>query len=282
MLEHTFRRVEKLIPAERLFAVVSRDHLSHAEVRQQLLNRWPGTVVVQPANKDTGPGILLPLMHLYRRFPDSTTVIFPSDHFIVEEDLFMAHVDLACRVVERYPPYMVLLGIHPSEPEPDYGYIVPGPKANHLAPLSIHGVSQFIEKPDLHAAQELILRGGLWNSMVMVFKARTLLDLVHATTPQTYRLFSSILQAVGTTAEADVVEEAYRQMEVANFSRALLEALPREYASRLLVLPVRGVFWSDWGSEERVLNVLGMAGCQEERHRITEHENCQVGRKELY
>ena len=94
MLEHTFHRTEKLIPPERLFTVVSRNHLSYPEVRQQLSSRPLDTVVVQPVNRETGPGILLPLMHIYKRFPESTVAVFPSDHFIVEEELFMAHVYL--------------------------------------------------------------------------------------------------------------------------------------------------------------------------------------------
>ena len=39
MLEHTFHRAEKLIPAEQIFTVVSRQHLAHAEVRRQLATR---------------------------------------------------------------------------------------------------------------------------------------------------------------------------------------------------------------------------------------------------
>ncbi|MBI3058413.1 MAG: hypothetical protein HYY81_03780 [Deltaproteobacteria bacterium] len=103
---------------------------------------------------------------------------------IVEEELFMAHVDLACRVVEHHPACLVLLGIQPSAPEPDYGYIVPVPKVNHMAPLSVHEVLRFIEKPEPHAAQELILRDGLWNTMVMIFKARTMVDLVCRAAPK--------------------------------------------------------------------------------------------------
>ena len=137
-------------------------------------------------------------------------------------------------------------------------------------------MSQFIEKPDAHAVQELLVKGGLWNSMVMVFKARTLLDLVRRTAPQIYRLFSWILQAAGTTGETDVVEEAYRQMEVVNFSRGLLEALPREYASRLLVLPVRGVHWSDWGSEHRIMSALQNAGYLGQMQGLPESSPCWI------
>ena len=72
-------------------------------------------IVEQPDNRDTGPGLLLPLAHLYKRYPDSTVVVFPSDHFILEEDLFMVYVDQAFRVVEQDPAKVVLLGINPSE-----------------------------------------------------------------------------------------------------------------------------------------------------------------------
>src|SRR3990172_8990907 len=103
---------------------------------------------------------------------------------IVEEELFMAHVDLAFSAVEQNPSCLVLLGVQSGEPEPEYGYIVPGPKANHLAPLSVHEVLRFIEKPEPHAAQELIMRDGLWNTMVMIFKARTMVDLVCRAAPK--------------------------------------------------------------------------------------------------
>jgi mannose-1-phosphate guanylyltransferase len=92
MLEHTFDRAEKSISPERLFTVVGRNHLNYPEARRQLSARPEGTIVVQPENKETAPGLLLPLMHLVKRDPTSRVAVFPSAHFIVEEDLFMLHV----------------------------------------------------------------------------------------------------------------------------------------------------------------------------------------------
>ena len=91
MLEHTFHRAERLIAPERLFTVINFNHLIFEEAVNQLSNRPSGTVVLQPENKDTGPGILLPLIHLYKYFPDSVVAVFPSDHFILQEALFMSH-----------------------------------------------------------------------------------------------------------------------------------------------------------------------------------------------
>jgi mannose-1-phosphate guanylyltransferase len=256
MLEHTFACAERLIQPQRLFTVVSQDHLRHPEVRQQLSDRARGTVVVQPENKETAPGLLLPLMHLYKQYADSSVVILPSDHFIVEEELFMAHVDMAYRAIERYPNYLILLGMQPHEPETEYGYILPGGELNQLAPLAVRRVLRFREKPDIYAAREMLLSGGLWNTMVMVCRVKTLLSLVRSASPRLYRFFARIAKAIGTSGEREVVEEVYRSIEPVNFSTGLLEVLALKHASRLLVLPVRGVVWSDWGSERRLVGAL--------------------------
>ena len=59
MLEHAFRRAQKLIAAERLVTVVSDRHLENVEVRRQLSRQPPGCVIAQPDNRETAPGFLL-------------------------------------------------------------------------------------------------------------------------------------------------------------------------------------------------------------------------------
>jgi mannose-1-phosphate guanylyltransferase len=80
MLEHTLDRAARLIPLERIFTVVARDHLRFHEVQRQLGKIFPHSCVFQPANKETGPGLLLPLMHLLkhcliRPWPSSLLII---------------------------------------------------------------------------------------------------------------------------------------------------------------------------------------------------------------
>jgi mannose-1-phosphate guanylyltransferase len=260
MLEHTFSRAERLIHSERIFTVVGQDHLSYPEVRRQLSSREPYTIVIQPENKETAPGLLLPLAHLFNHCPDATVAVFPSDHFIVEEELFMAHVDLACRLVERYAEYFVLLGMQPHGPETEYGYILPGDELPHLKPLAARPVLDFREKPELEGARDLLAAGGLWNTMVMVCKAKTLVELVRSVSPRLHRFFQRIRKAIGTSGEREAVAKTYRSIEPVNFSAGLLEVFAQKHASRLLVLPVRGVAWSDWGSEQRLVGALKRHG----------------------
>jgi mannose-1-phosphate guanylyltransferase len=257
MLEWTFQRAEKLIRHEHVFTVVSQAHLSYAEARHQLSACAKGTVVVQPANKETAPGLLLPLSYLYKRYPDATVVVLPSDHFIFEEDLFTRYLSMACRVVETDPSRFVLLGMQPNEADPEYGYILPDDEKNDLG---VYRVLRFVEKPHASIAREIIEKRGLWNTMIMVFKAKTLIDLVRTTAWSLYSSFKRIIDAIETAEESAVVEETYKMMQPLNFSSGLLEALPRSSFVRLSVLPVNGVYWSDLGSEQRLLSALKKTG----------------------
>lgn len=255
MLEHTFDRAERLIPAERLFVVVAREHLKFDAAQSQLA-RWPrGTVVIQPENKDTAPGVLLPIHYLYKRFPDAAVAVFPSDHFILEEEIFMSHVDRAFRVVESDGSRLVLLGLEPREPDSEYGYIVPGEIINDSG-LGARKVEFFVEKPAAEAARKFIRTGALWNTLVMVSTCKTLLNAIETATPELYNTFQPILEAVGTANEQRVVERVYRKLKPINFSRDVLEFLAFEHRRNLLVLPVQGVTWSDWGTSARLWSTL--------------------------
>lgn len=260
MLEHTFDRAEKLISRERLFAVLSRDHLRFPEVRRQIAGRRRDTVIVQPVNQDTLPGVLLPLLHIYHRDPLATVAVFPSDHFILEEDRFISYVYLACRSVERNPASLVLLGKQPSEPEDEYGYILPGEETDGSSGIKVRRVASFVEKPGTEDVEKLLARGAFWNTMAMVFKAFTLLDLTARFAPELHAAFARIGAAIGTRRERQVVTDAYREIAPVNFSTELLELLPEAKPNALLTLPVEGVLWSDWGSPRRVADVLAKTG----------------------
>jgi mannose-1-phosphate guanylyltransferase len=203
--------------------------------------------------------VLLPLLHIVARYPDAVVGIFPSDHCIDRQGLFMGYVDMAFRAVERNPASLVILGVQPHHVEPEYGYIVPAAGGPARPLPGMRRVLTFVEKPDAASAGELVERGGLWNTMVMAFRPKTLLDLVARVTPALRRAFDRIRWAIGTPQEARVVEEVYRTLSPVNFSRAVLEAIPGLRSPSLLVLPVRGVSWNDWGSEQRIMRSLTQA-----------------------
>ena len=252
MLEHTFDRVQKLIAREQILTIVGKHHLKLDEVRRQLAGRQQDTVIIQPANKETGPGILLPLIHLYKRNPEAIVSVFPSDHFILEENRFMDHVDIAVKAVNCDPSRMIILGAEAHGPEVEYGYILPGENGGGFDFYGTRPVAHFIEKPVKDVAARILAAGGLWNTMVMVFKVRTVLDMFSHIQPVAFQGFRMILDAIGTAHEQDTIEQVYRNLQPINFSKGFLEQVEVHYPRVIYVLPVWQVFWSDWGSRQRV------------------------------
>lgn len=260
MLEHTLDRAEKLIPRPKLLVVTAKEHLQFEEVRRQMASRPQQCIISQPENKDTGPGILLPLMHLHKRDPAAMVAVFPSDHFILEEDLFMQHVERAFRIVESDRSRIVLLGTDPNEPDPEYGYILYGGTSD---PAGVDGgrtVEMFVEKPSADAAKIIIRKGALWNTLVLVFTCTTLLHAIERAAPDLYRSFDPIEDAIGTPDEQPVIERVYQKLSSFNFSKDILEALSHENRQNLRVLPVRRVTWSDWGTSDRLSGTLRQLG----------------------
>ena len=246
MLYHTLRRAERLIPPDRLLVIITDPHLRYAQ--EELYDRSLEMLIVQPCNRETGPGILLPLLHTHRRDPEAVVVLLPSDHFIREEARFMAAVKHAAAFVSERPAYPVLLGVEPTGPEVEYGWIEPGEVLGRRQGEAVYQVRRFWEKPTLEKAADLYLQRYLWNTMVLVARATVLLELFQELTPELMDAFDPIGQALGSPREAEAMRVTYAKLPTVNFSQAVLARCPH----RLAVLRVQGVYWSDWGDPERI------------------------------
>ncbi|MEW6267798.1 MAG: sugar phosphate nucleotidyltransferase, partial [Thermodesulfobacteriota bacterium] len=90
MLEATLDRIAPLVPAARTLVIVNRDHLHLA--RPQLAGLPAENVLVQPCNRDTGPGLLWSVLAVERRAPGALLAVLPSDHFVADGAAFRACV----------------------------------------------------------------------------------------------------------------------------------------------------------------------------------------------
>src|SRR5207344_2770146 len=128
------------------------------------------------------------------------------------EDLFMQNVERACRIVEADGSRIVLLATEPSEPDPEYGYILSGGKIANPALGDARTIEMFVEKPRAGAAKMLIRKGALWNTMVLVGTCNTLLQVIQRAAPGLYRAFEPIDDAIGTADEQQVTERVYQML----------------------------------------------------------------------
>jgi mannose-1-phosphate guanylyltransferase len=275
MIEHTFDRAERLVRRECLFAIVTREHLGYPEVERQLMLRPDETVLVQPEDRDTGLGILLALAHIHKTRPMAAVAVFPADHFVREEELFMTQVAMAFYIVENNPSEVALLGVEPDSGETEYGYILADGELESSTAPAARSVRLLVEKPDAALAHELVGSAALWNTMTMVFRTDTAIDLVRRFSPELYGAFQEIHRALGTRAEKRTIESVYRRMRPRSFAHDVLQKCALA-SPRVRVVPVSGVFWSDWGSEPRVIDSLKTNGYFD-RLKITADKRAQLG-----
>ena len=247
LLEQTRRRVARAIaPRETLFSVTRRHE---AYYRQALWGASDRNVVVQPDNRGTAPAILYAVMRLTAMTTSAATAIFPSDHYVSDDDAFMARVERALDFVTRRPDLVVLLGIAADRPEIEYGWIEPGDAVPGQSAWPIYRVQRFWEKPTADVAGQLLGRGCFWNSFVIVAHAGRLRDLIGRSVPPLTHAFAALGTRLGTPWETAAARSAYARIGSIDFSQRVLET----NSSSLAVLPVTGLEWSDLGSLPRVL-----------------------------
>ncbi len=258
LLERTIRRARLLIPPERL--VVSGTAHHNPYIVRNLGAPPPCTVLLQPANRDTAPGILLPLVHILQKDPHALVAILPADHFILPSHRFMRAVAAAARFVADMADIKgggpVILAVKPHRPDSEYGWIEPGKFAEHSGPPTIRQIEKFVEKPSRDRAEQLMKDGWLWNTMVIVVRATTLMDLVRKRLPHLAAWFTVFQRIVGDAREQDFIEEMYQSIPKINFSASVLAG--REM--RPLVLPVQDIYWSDWETKDHILDTATAFG----------------------
>ena len=263
LLQMTLDRVQQLIPRERILIIVDKRHRPEAAAQ---LAGWPEeNIIYQPANRETAPGILLPLAHVSHRCPDATVAMFPSDHFISNERGFMSHVAKAVEETKMFPASAVLLGMTPDRIEEGYGWISSLEDGKDKCSRAVRG---FWEKPSLPHAEKLMQDGALWNTFVFAARAATLWEMTRQTVPELYGAFTGVRIMLGTNHADKYIDQTYERLCAVNFSSAILARC----AARLRVLPVPEIGWSDWGSADRILDsVMRMGRVGELAARLEKH-----------
>jgi mannose-1-phosphate guanylyltransferase len=256
LLEQTRRRAALEIAAKQTLYVVNR---AHEPYYAPLWAGEPATnLVVQPCNRGTAPAILYSLLRIAAVDPAALAVFFPSDHYISDDEKFMAHIRAALDAARHRRDLVVLLGIHPESPEVEYGWIEPSQPISIPGGSRLLGVRRFWEKPNSTVARLLQIRGCLWNSFVMVTSVAGLLEVIERAIPGLCREFTGLQRALGTRKEAERANSLYQSLAESNFSHQVLAACPE----RLATLRVSGVKWNDLGEPKRVIASLSLAGLQ--------------------
>ncbi len=257
MFQRTVDRARCVAPEDRILSVIGHGHRRF--LPSAAIGPVPGMVIEEPNNLGTAPGIFLSLAHILAIDPEACVVLLPSDHFVNPEHCFVRHVMDACKLVERQRDQAVLLAAVPDRPGGEFGWIQPR-KAGRAASKGAMRVLGFRERPGLAESCGLFEDGCLWNTMIMVARARTLWEIGRRCLPEMMNWFDAFLMLLrdiqtgklGPEMKALAPLRLYKELSPADFSRDILQ----QAAGQFMVLPMEGVEWCDWACPERVTEAL--------------------------
>jgi mannose-1-phosphate guanylyltransferase len=217
LIQMTAARIARLgaevfVSTNERYAPLVQEHVPHA------------TVIAEPARRNTAPAIALSCFAVEAKLGHCVIAVLPSDHYIGDEDEFARVIGRAYEFAEANDE-LVTLGIAPTEPSSEFGYLRLG---GEIAPGIIR-LEKFVEKPPRETAEEFLRAGNYaWNAGMFVWRASVFRRALETAAPEIAR----------------VTRETYESMPNISIDYALMEKAPN-------VVALRGDFdWSDVGSFE--------------------------------
>jgi mannose-1-phosphate guanylyltransferase len=245
LLEETLARADALVGSERTFVVVAADQRRHWE--SALRDLPQNDIVVQPRNRGTAIGILLGAATALVRDPDAVLVMLPSDHFVEQEAVLGRAIKRALSSIGPESNGITFIGVEPEHADPELGYILRGSRVGDGG----HRIAAFVEKPSRAVALELLERDALWNSFILVARARAFVDLIGQRYPEETESMLKVVHEDGRDRQS-MLEQIYEELPEIDFSRHVVEGAQ----ALLTVVPALECGWNDLGTPERLADCL--------------------------
>lgn len=147
---------------------------------------YQGEILIEPASKNTAPAIAMVAYNLLQKDPDSYMTVLSADHYIQNVPLFERSIQKALSLAQK--DYFVVLGIPPTNPATEFGYIELGEKID-----GGYKVSNFREKPNYQTAEGFLKTGNyLWNAGMFIWKTKLFWEEFSRIQPEMTKKISQI------------------------------------------------------------------------------------------
>jgi len=235
LLQSSYDRFLPLCPRENIYVVISEEHLS--VTREQLPEMDPGQILLEPVRRNTAPCIAYACYKINRKNPDAVIVVSPSDHLILNEDVFQGTIKKSVEQAKTQDK-LITLGIQPTRPETGYGYI------QYLEGKSpLKRVKTFTEKPELTLAKKFLESGEfVWNAGIFIWGVKAILQALNRHLPEMAEIFEEAAPDFNTENETNAVLTAYAQCKNISIDYGVMEK------ADIVYVWLSTFAWSDLGS----------------------------------
>ncbi|MFN7676186.1 mannose-1-phosphate guanylyltransferase [Flavobacterium sp.] len=236
LIQKTFSRLSKLIPAENILILTNERY--NELVLEQLPMVKQEQVLLEPAMRNTAPCILYASLKIQKQNPNAVMVVAPSDHWIEDEVAFSNNLQ-QCFDFCQQENALLTLGIQPTFPNTGFGYI----EFDKSDTNPIKKVNQFREKPDYETAKSFLAAGNfLWNGGIFIWSVQSITEAFEKFQPQMNGLFQKGIESYNTLNEKQFINDNYANVENISIDYAVMEK-----AQNVYVLPAT-FDWNDLGT----------------------------------
>ncbi|BAK80819.1 mannose-1-phosphate guanylyltransferase [Candidatus Arthromitus sp. SFB-rat-Yit] len=241
LLYNTLSRVSKIINNDRIYIITNKDFKKNI-ISESSDFIDESNIIIEPYNRETAVCIALAAVNLLKKDKDANILIFPSDHYIEECEKFYKVMNYAIDASDKKRA-IIMIGIKPNIPNTGYGYIKIGDRVTSKYDFNIHGVENFIEKPNLEIAKKFILSGNyLWNSGIFCFRADIYLGELEKYLPNIYSSMMEIYKTDTKENQDTVIDNIYSGLEGISIDFGIMQKTRKAYV-------IEGLFeWYDIGS----------------------------------
>lgn len=254
LIQETYNRVIKALPQKNIF--ISTNSKYAEEIKKQLPGVPEENYIIEPSARNTGPAFVYLAMAIKRKDPKAIIATIASDHIVHNVDVFVRSLKIAFKAAEKYPNYLVAVGINPTKPDTGLGYIKMGPVKDTIDEQQVFNVDKFVEKPDLKTAEKYLQSWEyLWNAAYYFFKADSLLDWFKKYRPKIVKKLSEMDQLIakgGNGVTQSQIRALYDSLDDEQFENAIIE---QKDFKKVLVIPA-DLGWSDIGNWGTLFDVL--------------------------
>jgi mannose-1-phosphate guanylyltransferase len=246
LLQLALRRALAVTTQDRIFCIVNDAHRHWWE--PQLAGLKNG-IVVQPVNRGTALGVLLPLLVIAKADPRGGVLCLPSDHHVEHEDVLAESLRQATTAAAYDTAKITLLGMPTNAPDTGFGYLL----GNANPGVAMRPLRHFVEKPDETLAAQLLRQGALWNSGMFSGSIERLVELFPRWVPGMMLDLKSIVEYWRDIRHPSAeLACLYARHPCVDFSWDVLQKRPDSL--QLLEVPPCG--WSDVGTPSRLAKTL--------------------------
>jgi len=240
LLQKTIERTERIVPISRIFFVASQEYVG--DILKTNPQIPPNNIVVEPDKKHTAIAMILGAAKIGQINPQAVIINLWSDQLIKNNQNFATDLRKAAQAVGEQKS-LATLGIQPTFPHTGLGYI----KAGQEIKTGVFRVENFIEKPNIKAAQKFVKNSKYyWNLGTYIWPVKTFFKELKKLNRPLYNIYQKIKRSLGKENEWEEIQKVYEQVKPISIDEAVAQKTQN-------MLMVRATFdWYDVGDWQTV------------------------------